>query len=314
MAAVQPQAVIPPPPAFTVHDTVVACGVNNVNVNVFDGDTPAKRIAANLFGDDFAAYMDKGFVELDTEFKTYSDLTINQGQIRLLPGTKRNTKAMIQWARDETRLGRDPSTRAFLVADTPNLIRRHKTHAQFVKKSYTVSDAAKPEKFKTETKWTDWVPSFLKNYLRVIPGRDGIPLKYICQENKAPDPTPNADFLVDYVNMAPLNGEAFAIDSADVLHTYLVNFVAGNETTEAKMQAYDGQNNGRLDFVALKDHYEGVGVHALDITRAESVLSTLHYAGEKKPHMWWAEFEKLLTSAFVTERVHLNVPETVIFL
>jgi hypothetical protein len=30
------------------------------------------------------------------------------------------------------------------------------------------------------------------------------------------------------------------------------------------------------------------------------VLSTLHYAGEKKPHMWWAEFEKQLTSAFVT--------------
>jgi hypothetical protein len=50
----------------------------------------------------------------------------------------------------------------------------------------------------------------------------------------------------------------------------------------------------------LKDHYEGVGVHALDITRAESILSTLHYAGEKKTHMWWTEFEKQLTSAFVT--------------
>jgi hypothetical protein len=59
-------------------------------------------------------------------------------------------------------------------------------------------------------------------------------LKYIRRENEAPDPTPNADFLDDYVNMAPLNGEAFAIDVADV-HTYLVNFVAGNETAEAKM-------------------------------------------------------------------------------
>jgi hypothetical protein len=37
----------------------------------------------------------------------------------------------------------------------------------------------------------------------------------------------------------------------------------------------------------------------LDITRAEFVLSTLHYAGEKKPHMWWAEFEKQLRLAFV---------------
>jgi hypothetical protein len=47
MAAIQPQGIIPPPPAFTVRDAMVACGVNDVNV--FDGDTPAERIAANLF-------------------------------------------------------------------------------------------------------------------------------------------------------------------------------------------------------------------------------------------------------------------------
>jgi hypothetical protein len=66
------------------------------------------------------------------------------------------------------------------------------------------------------------------------------------------------------------------------------------------LQSYKGQNNGRLDFIALKDHYEGVGLHALDITKAESVLSNLHYGGKKKPHMWWEEFEKQLTSAFTT--------------
>jgi hypothetical protein len=74
---IQPQAVILPPPAFTVRDAMVACGVNNVNV--FDGDTPAERIAAGLFGDNFATCMDKRFVELHSEFKTYADLTINQG-------------------------------------------------------------------------------------------------------------------------------------------------------------------------------------------------------------------------------------------
>jgi hypothetical protein len=38
----------------------------------------------------------------------------------------------------------------------------------------------------------------------------------------------------------------------------------------------------------------------LDITKAELVLSSLYYSGEKKPHMWWEEFEKQLMSAFTT--------------
>jgi hypothetical protein len=170
------------------------------------------------------------------------------------------------------------------------LIRRQKTHAQLVKKSSTLSDAAKPAKFTSETKWMDWASSFL-NYLRSIPGQD------VCRDDELADPTPNTDFLDNYVNMAPLEGEAFAIDSTDV-RTYIVNFVAGNETAEAKLQAHEGHNDGQLDFIAFRGHYEGIGIHALDITKAEVILTSLFYAGEKKPHMWWEEFEKQLTSAF----------------
>jgi hypothetical protein len=281
-------------PVFTVRNAMIACGVNDEAL--FDGDTPAQRIAADLFGDDFSTCMDKSYEELNQEFKTYSDLTQNQGQIRLMPGTKRLIKAFIQWARDERRLGRDPSTIAFPVENAPILLRRYKTHDQFVTKSKTLSDAAKPEKFKTTTKWADWAPTFL-NYLRTMPGRDGVPLKYVCRINEAPDPNPNGDFLDDYVAMAALDGEAFTIDAADV-HTFIVNFISGNETAEAKIQAYEAQNNGRLDYIALKEHYEGVGLHALDIMKAENTLNTLFYSGEKKPHMWWEEFEQQITSAF----------------
>jgi hypothetical protein len=114
-------------------------------------------------------------------------------------------------------------------------LRRYKTYNQFVKKSLTLSDAAnKPEKFKTTTKWADcWAPTFL-NYLRTMPGRDRVPLKYICRLNEAPDPTPNGDFLDDYVSMAAFKGEAFTINAADV-HTFIVNFISGNETAEAKI-------------------------------------------------------------------------------
>lgn len=101
----------------------------------------------------------------------------------------------------------------------------------------------------------------------------------------------------DYVAMADLNGAAFEVDSAEV-HTYLVKFISGNNTAESKIQSNDHHSNGRLDYIALKEHYEGVGVNAKDILRADSVLEKLTYTGEKHPHMWWDEFEMQLNFAF----------------
>ena len=98
--------------------------------------------------------------------------------------------------------------------------------------------------------------------------------------------------------MAPLNGDAYAIDTVQV-HTFLVNFVAGNDTAEAKIQGLAKPNDGREAFRRLVEHYEeGVGIHAVDIREADEVIKNLFYAGEKPPHMWWSEFEKRLTRAF----------------
>ena len=124
-------------------------------------------------------------------------------------------------------------------------MRRHKTHLQFLKNSGSLLDAAKPAKFSIDTKWEDWVQTFL-NYLCLYPGQDGVPIKYICHSNDLPDPTPQPDFLDEYVNMAPLTGEAFVIDTATV-HTLIVNLISGNTVAELKIQLYESNKNGRLD-------------------------------------------------------------------
>ena len=281
---------------FTVTDAIALCGVDNVQIH--QGMTRAARIAGDVFFDDFQSCMDKTMDELDSDFKTFSGLTAAQGQIRLLPGVKRSIKAFVQWTRDEIRLDRDPSLIAFPVAQTATLIRRHKSHAQFVAKAKTIVENAKPGPLNAKTKWEDWAPTFL-NFLRSIPGRDGVPLKYICRENDAPDPTPNTDFLDDYVAMAPLAGEAFITDASEVM-TYIVSFVAGNTTAESKIQRFSASSNGRLAYKALQAHYEGVGMNAIDILKADKILDSLFYAGEKKPHMWWEEFERQLSYAFNT--------------
>ena len=154
--------------------------------------------------------------------------------------------------------------------------------------------------FKENTKWEDWKPTFF-NYIRAIPGRDGVPLKYVCRDKDEADKTPNDNFLDNYVAMAPLNGGVYVIDTLQV-HKFLLNFVSWNDTAEAKIQGLQRPNDGREAYKYLVEHYEGVGIHAIDICEADQVLKTLFYAGEKPPHMWWAEFEsaslKLLMHTF----------------
>ena len=280
--------------AQTVFDAMVACGVDNAIR--FNGATAAMRIAEEVFDNDFMSCIDKDIGEIEEDFKTYAGLTVNQGQIRLHPGTKRQIKAFMQWEKDQVRTGQDPSLTPFPIADTAVLIRRYKSHMAFCDKSQRLSKAAKPQMFTETTKWADWMPAFI-NFLKSLPGRHDVPLAYIVRDNDDALITPNIDMLTDYVNQAPLNGEAFIADASEV-HTYIVNFVAGNETAESKIMAFVDQANGRLDLKALQDHYEGVGINAIAIKEADDVIENLNYTGERKPTMWWDEFERKLTTSF----------------
>lgn len=97
--------------------------------------------------------------------------------------------------------------------------------------------------------WTqrgeDWVPSFI-NFLRAIPDRDGVPLKYIIRDNDAADHILNFDFLDDYVANAPLNGAACVNDTA-LEHTHLINLIASNTEAESLVKVFEEQRNGRKD-------------------------------------------------------------------
>ncbi len=234
---------------------------------------------------------------MNNDIKQYGSLTQNQGQIRISPGDRQRIHAFIQWSRDMIRTGREPSLVPFPVHNVANLIRSYKSHKAYMEKSKVVSEAAKPTKFRESMRWDDWCQTFL-NFLKALPGRNGIPLSYVCREYDEPIPEdPNADLLDNYITQAPLYGDAFRVDAAEV-HTYLTNFMAGNEIAEVKMLPHAPLCNGRLDFRALQEHYEGVGVNAVNVLKAEETLKSLFYSGEKKPAMWWDEFEKRMSHSF----------------
>ena len=63
-----------------------------------------------------------------------------------------------------------------------------------------------------------------------------------------------------------------------------------------KIKADDeSRHDGCLNWAALRENYEGVGIQAFNIIEADSILANLYYAGEKAPHMYWEKFEKHVT-------------------
>ena len=103
-------------------------------------------------------------------------------------------------------------------------------------------------------------------------------MSYVCRRNDALIVVACVDFLDDYVNRTPLSGDAFTIDAGEH-HVYIQSFIAGNKTAEAKILPYANESNGRLDFVALKEHYEGVGANARELILADRFTDTLYYTG-----------------------------------
>ena len=61
------------PTRYTILEAMGECGVTNQDL--FEDKTQAERLASDLFSDDFNTCMDKTHEELDSDFKTYSDLT-----------------------------------------------------------------------------------------------------------------------------------------------------------------------------------------------------------------------------------------------
>ena len=137
---------------------MTACGMNPADATV---------MAMQIFLDDFNTC--KGFSngDIDNTIKKLSVLTVAQGQIHLFTEMKQSIKAFNQCSKYQFRLGIDPTTLAFLVNMAAELLLRVKTHKMFVDCSDAISSAASTENLTNDTKWKDWVPSFV-NYLRAI--------------------------------------------------------------------------------------------------------------------------------------------------
>ena len=79
---------------------------------------------------------------------------------------------------------------------------------------------------------------------------------------------------------------------------YIICLISENTVAGKKVFAHKDNTNGGWDFLDFKDFYEGVEENAKAVLSAKNNIQELFYAGEKKPHMWWDEFEIRLSNAF----------------
>lgn len=160
--------------------------------------------------------IDMTFTELDDSWRTYSQLTLSEGRIRLCPITKTNICASVQWVRDCIRMSEDPSNFIFL-GDRADPINKYKnTHKQWADDAHAMMKSIMPKHFKDDMKWLDWKASLVR-FLSTQPEQNGVPLSYIVHDNDALMYQVNVNFLDNYIDRAPLMmGAAYTLDTAKV--------------------------------------------------------------------------------------------------
>ena len=75
-------AALPPPPLppfMTMEDALIECQVNGDCDVVYNVVTVVQMISNEVFDNDLVSCMDKSNFDLDSDWKTYSQLTVAQG-------------------------------------------------------------------------------------------------------------------------------------------------------------------------------------------------------------------------------------------
>ena len=101
--------------------------------------------------------LDKTYKDLQDDLKSYTSLTVLQGQIRFTPRQKSNMRAFMHWVRHFIRQALDPASLPFPVTTATALLRQEKSHIAYVEKSKTIIESTKPPMFRNETKWHDGI-------------------------------------------------------------------------------------------------------------------------------------------------------------
>ena len=118
-------------------------------MNLFNGQTPAQRVATEIFGDQFETMIDMTETSLTTGLTSFSTMPAAGGQLRMSPGVASGLNALINWTSHVICLGIDPTTVVFPIAISANWLCIGKMRELIVKQAKLNAKATKPKTFTT---------------------------------------------------------------------------------------------------------------------------------------------------------------------
>ena len=279
-------------PPYEVWMGILACGIDDVAL--------AKRLSKNLFMDDYERAFDVKTEDVNAAFKTLERQS-EATRVNIEPYMKNHIHAFHHWIKIQIWSNLLVEYQKFPINKAPIILRQAERHNQYLNDADSHRTSAKPKPFTKDDEWDDWSKSFYA-YVKLLPGTNGLPLCYVIREDDEPDNSKaqaNGTTMDDFIMLAPLTGIAFKDDSLKV-HTLLIQFIIKNPDAMSIVKSLGDTTCGRSDWKALVSHYQGQGVYTVHVMRAEKVIKDLIYTGEKKPSMWWGEFQRQLNTAFAT--------------
>ena len=191
-------------------------------------------------------------------------------------------KCIMYWAQDFIRCDEVPvypSTQDEFLIAIGEAHERSKIREKAIKSGKSLFDAYDFKKFQKATGWHDTREEFT-DLLSKVYGSNQVPLAYVIR--KEPTPVANAvyaNWTEHAVATAPLKGPYFESDTATV-HTMLLKIFGGTDHY-AWIRKHKAKRDGRLDWLALEEHFEGEGYRDVRLQHAIKTLKNLHFKNER---------------------------------
>ena len=238
---------------------------------------------AEEIGDHFETFKHRTKSELEDVISTITKARDADERVTLSGPVRMRLHAMLNWIQDFYRCSEEPSLddmnpkqfrSALDVAAQRNKIRAHSRL-----EAATLAVQTDPGLLKGPRAWQSWKEAE-ENHLATQLGVSGVPLLYLIREKEIGDRTvAYSTFDEKAIACAPLFGPTFEAD-ATKLHQKHIAWTRDQDSFQF-IKKLRSKNNGRLDQLALVDHYDGAGNKEVRLQQAIKLKATLHYKNER---------------------------------